>query len=321
MRSLPFSERGFHEWLARHLAAGRQGLLPIGDDAAALVPPRGRVAILTTDSLVEGTHFLPRSPPRAVGQAAVRVSLSDVAAKGGRPAAVLLALVLSPRTPRRWAEEVTRGAESAARAGGARVVGGDTKAADRQALVSTVLAWGDRRHLAPRTGARPGDLLFTTGTVGRGGAAFRDLAHAGPHPADRVLRRLLQVRPRLKEGAALGAFAHAMLDTSDGLAESARLLANASRVRVVVEARRIPWDRRLGGVRSHDPEWTATAFYGGDYELLAAVPPARAREAARWATVIGRVEPGRGAYLDLDGRFAPLPRAGWDPFGRKSRAP
>ncbi len=271
--------------------------------------------MLTVDSLVEGTHFLPRSPPRAVGRAAVQVSLSDAAAKGSRPAAVLLALLVPPRTPPRWPEEAVRGADAAARAAGALLVGGDTKASDRRALVTTVLAWGDRRHLAPRSRARAGDLLFTTGTVGRGGAAFLGLERAGARPADRVLDRLLDVRPRLREGIGLGAVAHAMLDTSDGLSEGAWLLSGGSRVRVVLEADRLPWDRGLGTPDPANPTWRSAAFYGGDYELLAAVPRSATAVAGRWATRIGRIEPGRGAYLELNGRRTRLPRAGWDPFG------
>jgi thiamine monophosphate kinase len=105
-----------------------------------------------------------------------------------------------------------------------------------------------------------------------------------------------------------------MLDTSDGLAEGAWLLSGASHVRVVLEADRLPWDRTLGAPDATNPEWRRDAFYGGDYELLAAVPRADAKVAARWATRIGRIEPGRGAYLELEGQRVRLPRAGWDPF-------
>jgi thiamine-monophosphate kinase len=168
----PVHERAFHEWLARTLPAGRSGLLPLGDDAAALRPPPGRVAVVSTDTLVEGTHFLPGSPPERIGAASAGVSLSDLAAKGARPDAILLALVLPVGTHRSWAEAVVRGAERFGARFDAHVVGGDTKPGPVRTVVSTVVGWGDPAHLAPRSGARPGDLLVTTGEVGRGGSGF-----------------------------------------------------------------------------------------------------------------------------------------------------
>ncbi|MGC2788726.1 MAG: AIR synthase related protein, partial [Thermoplasmata archaeon] len=125
--SRPIREREFHRWLARTLPSGRGGLLPLGDDAAALSPPPGRVAVVSTDTLVEGFHFLPKSPPARVGAAAAGVSFSDLAAKGAVPDAILLALVLPRGSPRSWAEAVVRGAERFGSRFGAHVVGGDTK--------------------------------------------------------------------------------------------------------------------------------------------------------------------------------------------------
>ncbi len=317
----PFNERAFHRWVARHLPAGRLGDLPIGDDAAALVPRPGEVAVVTVDSLVEGTHFLARSPPRLVGRAATAVSLSDLAAKGARPAGLLLALVLPASTARRWAEEVVLGAEAAAEAAGAHVVGGDTKGGPVRAVVSTAIGWGRRGRLAPRSRARPGDLLVTTGTVGRGGLAARALARSGRPSAG--LSGLLRIDPRVREGAALARYARAMVDTSDGLAEACRLMATASREQLVVDERSIPYAPPLDRGRLPPDRRRAIAFYGGDYELLAAVPPpyvARAVRAVKAVggrlTVIGRVGRGRGAVLrSPDGRLVRMPAPGWDPFG------
>ncbi|MGA9838810.1 MAG: AIR synthase related protein, partial [Thermoplasmata archaeon] len=235
----PVRERAFHAWLAHTLPAAHTGLLPLGDDSAALRAPRGRVAVLSTDALVEGTHFLATSPAERVGAAAAGVSLSDVAANGAAPAALLLALVLPVGTPRSWAEAVVRGAEHQGARYGAHVVGGDTKPGPLRAVVSTVLGWGRPGHLAPRSGARAGDLLGTTGEVGRGGLAAARLA-AGGAEARRALVDLLDVRPRVREGIALGPLAHALIDTSDGLADASRLLAQASRSRLVVREELLP---------------------------------------------------------------------------------
>jgi thiamine-monophosphate kinase len=317
----PVREREFHERLARTLPAGHRGLLPLGDDATALRPPPGRVAVVSTDTLVEGTHFLPSSPPERVGAAATAVSLSDVAAKGATPDAILLALVLPVGTPRAWAEAVVRGAERFGARFGAHVVGGDTKPGPVRAVVSTVLGWGRAAHLAPRTAARPGDVLVTTGEVGRGGLAAARLA-AGGASRRRAVVDLLDVRPRVREGIALAPFAHALIDTSDGIAEAARLLARASRVRLVVEESRLPLARGIARVARTPSRRRAVAFYGGDYELLAAIPPASARRAAAAVrraggrlTRVGRVERGRAAWLECDGHQRPMPEPGWQPFG------
>jgi thiamine-monophosphate kinase len=316
----PVREREFHAWLEAHLPAGRSGLLPLGDDAAALRPPPGTVAVLSTDALVEGTHFLADSPPGRVGAAAAAVSLSDVAAKGARPAAVVIATLVPPGSPVRWVRDALLGAERLAARYGAHVVGGDTKPSPVRSLVSTVVGWGRPGRLMPRTGARPGDRLVTTGEVGRGGLAAWGLAH-GPAPRSRRLAALLEVRPRVAEGVALAGFAHAALDTSDGLADSAALLAAASGVRVEVDERTLPLARGLLRLGVDRRTRRAVALYGGDYELLAAVPRARLAGATRAVvraggrlTVVGRVLPGRGAHLVVDGVAGAMPAAGWRPF-------
>lgn len=316
-------ERRFHGWLARELPAGRVGLLPLGDDAAAIRPPPGKVAVLSIDSLVEGTHFRSASPAGRIGAAAAAVSLSDLAAKGADPTALLLAIVMPVGTPQAWAEAVTRGAERTAERFGMSIVGGDTKPGPVRTVVSSVVGWARAGSLAPRSGARPGDLIATTGSVGRGGVAAARLTRT-KRPDRTALVEMLDVRPRVAEGAALVRWAHAMLDTSDGLAEAARLLAEASRVRVEVDEDRLPLAPSLREPNLSAGERRRRAFYGGDYELLLALPkrsfPA-AEQAVRRAggrlTAIGRVGRGRGAWLLRGGRTRPMPHAGWQPFSRR----
>lgn len=314
-----FSERQFHAWLSKRFGRSEASVLPLGDDTSATPIGGGRVALLTTDALTEGTHFLPASPPRSIGRATAAASLSDIAAKGGRPVALLLDLLLPPRTPERWARTVVLGAAEMAGAHGAALVGGDTKPAARRAVVGTVLGIGRTDRLAPRSGAVPGDLLVVTGEVGRGGwAARRIRSHRSPTSAD--LRAMLEIRPRCREGPVLARWAHAMLDSSDGFAESARLIAEASRVEVRADAERLPMPppvRRLGSARLR----RETALYGGDYELVAALPPERLSIAQRSLrrmgcpfTVVGEIRRGRGAWLRDAGGVAPMPAGGWQPF-------
>lgn len=322
LRRAPVSaidERAFHRWIAAHLPAGRSGLLPIGDDAAALRPPKGAIVVLTTDALVEGTHFVSGSPPHAIGSAAAGVSLSDAAAKGARPVGILLALLVPRGTPRRWAEAVLRGAEAAGSRFSAHVVGGDTKPSPVRAVVGTVVGWGTAKSLAPRAGVRAGDVLVTTGTVGRGGAAWRRWRSRRAHPHRSDLLALLEVRPRVHEGVVLASRAHAMIDTSDGLADAAGLLARASQVRLVLDPSRIPWDRTMATLSRATRE--RVGFFGGDYELLAAVPSSAVPRAIRAVervggalTVVGHAELGRGAFLSTASGLRPLPPAGWRPF-------
>jgi len=322
-RAAAVDERSFHAWLARELPAGRGGLLPLGDDAAALRPPPGKVAVLSIDSLVEGTHFLRSSPPRKVGAAAAAVSLSDLAAKGAVPAALLLAVVVPAGTPQTWLESVSRGAEEMAERFRMAFVGGDTKPGPVRTVVSSVLGWGTEGALAPRTGARPGDYVATTGTVGRGGAAAAEIL-GRKRPSPRALAAMLDVEPRVREGVALARWAHAMLDTSDGLAEACRLLVDASRVRVDLDEALLPLSSSLRDPALSPGALRARAFYGGDYELLVSLGPSSLRAAASAVrrvggrlTVVGRVSRGHGAWLRRGERLRAMPPSGWRPFARR----
>jgi len=319
----PFDERAFHRWLARRLDGGPRALVGPGDDVAVVRLGGQGLAVLTTDALAEPSHFRRASDPRAVGACAAGVSLSDLASKGAEPIAGLLDLLLPADTPAAWARAVVEGAERASALHGAHIVGGDTKAAAGRAIVSTFLGRVATPTVPRRSGARPGDALVVTGTTGRGGAAA--LALRSSKPSRRALDAMLRVEPRVEEGRRLAPFAHAMIDTSDGLADAARLVAAASRARLILDDDRIPW--ATGLERLEPRRRREVGFYGGDYELLAAVLPAtvpRAITAVNGVggalTVVGEVRAGSGAWIWTGhDRPAPLPSAGWDPF--RPRAP
>jgi thiamine-monophosphate kinase len=252
----------------------RRGLISgVEDDAAAL----GDGLVVTQDALVEGVHFrLDWLGWRELGFRAAAVNLSDLAASGAEPEALIVTLGAPGSVEVADVYELYAGLAEA----GVRVAGGDTTAAAE--VVLSVTALGRSERIPGRGGARPGDLLAVTGPLGAAGAAFR----AGNY-----------VRPpiRLEEGKRLAASAHAMLDLSDGLAADAAHLARRSKVRCVIDLDRVP----LAAGASLDD-----LGFGEDYELLAALD-----DPAGFA-VVGRVEQGEGVELRHGGK--PHPLAGWE---------
>ena len=235
--------------------------------------------VVTQDALVEGVHFrFDLVSWRELGFRAAAVNLSDLAASGADPLALIVSLGLPGDTAVEDVVELYEGLNEA----GVPVRGGDTTRADRVLLSVTALGTGAR--VPGRAGARPGDVLVVTGPLGGAGAAFR---------AGRLLRPPL----RLAEGKRLAAVASAMLDLSDGLGPDAGHIAERSGCRLAIELERVPL---ADGAAIDD------LSFGEDYELLAATPDPLD------FPVIGRCEGGEGVALTLDGESVTL--SGWDHF-------
>jgi thiamine-monophosphate kinase len=255
----------------------RRGLITGVEHDAATVGD----LVVTQDALVEGVHFrLDWIGWRDLGFRAAAVNLSDLAASGAAPEALLVTLAVPGETA---LGDVLAFYEGIAEAGVA-VVGGDTTAA-RDVLVS-VTALGRSARVPGRAGAQPGDLLVVTGPLGAAGAAFRRQTYARP-PL------------RLDEGRRLATSAHALMDISDGLALDVAHIARRSGVRCVIDLETVPL---ADGATIDD------VGFGEDFELLAATI-----DAENFA-VIGRVEPGAGVELFLHGE--PHALAGWEHFQR-----
>jgi thiamine-monophosphate kinase len=256
----------------------RRGLISGVEHDAALL---GADLVVTQDALVEDVHFrLDWIGWRELGFRAAAVNLSDLAASGAEPEALLVTLAV-PRST--LAADVIELYEGIAEAGVA-VVGGDTTASS--SVVISVTALGRSQRVPGRAGARPGDALVVTGALGGAGVAFREQSY---------------VRPplRLAAGRELARSAHALMDISDGLAVDAEHIARRSGVRCTIELERVPL---AAGARLED------IGFGEDFELLAAVP-----DPAGFA-VVGRVEEGEGVLVLLAGE--PYPLAGWEHFSR-----
>jgi thiamine-monophosphate kinase len=278
---------------------GRGVAVGPGDDAAVLRPRAGEDLVATVDAVVADVHFDARSSPADVGWKALAVNLSDLAAMGARPLHALVALGVPPGTPVARLRGIARGLGACARAHRVAVVGGNvTRARDLSVTVTVLGAVPSGRALL-RRGARPGDLVAVTGTLGD---AALGLAKGAPRA---LALRQRRPTPRLAAGRALAAVARAGIDVSDGLAQDLGHLCRASRVGARVEVARLPLSpayRRA--VRRLEEPFAAALGGGEDYELLVAVPPA-ALGAARAAaarggttlTVIGRFVRGRGVAV------------------------
>lgn len=274
------------------LHPGAQGL---ADDAARL----GNY-VLTTDTLVEGVHFLPSDPPGDVAWKLLAVNLSDLAAKGATPVGVMLNYPLGQDA---WDSAFLGGLDAAMRAFGCQLLGGDTVSLPAGApRVLTLTAIGSATNPPSRSGALAGDGLFVTGTIGDGGAGLAIAqGEDGPDALRAAYRRPV---PRLAEGRILAAHVHAMMDVSDGLLIDAARMASASGLAVTIDLAAIPlsdaYRQHLGDDR---PARLRAATAGDDYQLLFAAAASLAVPARR----IGSFGEGQGLTLTDGGQPVPLP--------------
>ena len=285
--------------------------LGIGDDAAILpAPPGSREWIITTDMLVERSHFrLDRHPPAALGHKVLARGLSDIAAMGGDPHYALLSLCLPPGISEKWHKQFFGGLFRLARRFQVALVGGDLAAGDRLVADIVVLGSALRGQTLERARAKPGDILYVSGTLGGSALGFEGLRIRRPNYTGRAVRRHLYPEPRLALGrhAARSLGARAGIDLSDGLSIDLYRLTSESGVGAEV------W-------REHIPVFPGAtleqALHGGeDYELLFTLTPRRKPPPSFHGipvTAIGVITAARGlALVDSQGRRRALPILGF----------
>ena len=265
----------------RRIAGGvRAGVrVGIGDDCAVLEPTPGGLLLATTDLLVEDVHFRRRyASPADIGWKALAVNLSDIASMGGRPRWALIALAAPDDVEQAALEAFYESARTLADGHGVAVVGGDTSVSTAGWIVNVTLLGEATTPPLLRSGARAGDIVAVTGTLGRSAAGLALLEHGGaaagldPDRATAAVAAHLRPCPRVAEGRWLAAAGGvtAMMDLSDGLATDLPRLAAESAVGARVEVGRLPVDATAQAVaRGLDADATAWATGGGeDYELL-----------------------------------------------------
>ena len=311
-------EFGLIDALSAWLPAGPRTLVGIGDDAAVLAAPDGRV-VATTDFLIEGRHFRRDwSAAEDVGRKAAARSLADIAAMGAVPTGLLVALAAPPDLPVSWLKSLASGLAAECARAGAGVIGGDTARAGTVALAVTGLGDLAGRDPVLRSGAAPGDVVAVAGPLGHAAAGLALLTAGRRDPARLVAAQLRPAPPYEAgpEAAALGATA--MIDVSDGLLADLAHIAAASNVQINVRAAALTdpllkktsaFLRTSSGATSRPapapdggppdgapPELTWILTGGEDHSLVATFPPATVLP-ARWKP-IGEVRPGHGVVVD-----------------------
>ena len=254
------------------------GFEGIGDDCAVLPVGGGESLVFTTDMLAEGVHFLrTATSARELGRKSLAVNLSDVASMGARPIATLLSLSLPDDATGAWAEEFMQGYRELSQEFGVTLAGGDTtRSAAGITINVTAIGRAADTHIKRRSGARPGDVIFTAGALGASGAGLRDiLAGRYDTPAAAIHRN---PRPQVAEGLWLGRRheVHAMMDISDGLASDIRHIMERSGVGAAIDTERIP--------AAADADIRTAACAGEDYVLLLTAECADAERLAARST-------------------------------------
>jgi thiamine-monophosphate kinase len=310
-----------HYFASASCARSGEGIaLGIGDDCALLALPADQHLAISTDTLVEGVHFPQQADPYLLGQRALAVSVSDLAAMGAETIGFTLALTL-PNADAEWLKGFAQGLELMADRCAIRLIGGDTT---RGPLSMTLTVFGRVPHglALTRSGAQVGDLLCVGGELGDAAGALPlvlNQQQAAPDIAQALLTRYWSPMPQLALGLALRGKATAALDISDGLLADCGHIARASGVALLIEQPRVPVSTALRAFAGDAQAINCALAGGDDYRLAFTVPAAHVAELQRQGMpvyVIGRVESGEGVtLLDTQGQTMQLPANGYQHFG------
>ncbi len=307
------------------------GALGLSDDAAFITPPPGCDLVLKADAIVGGVHFLPDDAAQTVASKALRVNLSDLAAKGAKPLGFLLSLALPADIEERWLANFAEGLRGDAVLYGCPLFGGDTDRTPGPMTVSIAMFGSvPEGTMVRRAGARPGDRVFVSGTIGDaalGLAVRKDKTKAKTWNLSEPQRQFLLARyllpqPRNALAEAVRKHASAAMDVSDGLVGDFAKLCRASKVGAMIAVERVPLSDAAKAVLAAEPAMRDVALTGGDdYEIVCTVPPHKVeafRDAAKAVNVmvtdIGDIGEGEGARFLVDGHELTFEHASYSHF-------
>ena len=291
-----------------------EGGFGLKDDAALLPARAGHDLVVTTDTISEGTDFFAFDPPDMIAQKALRVNLSDLAAKGAQPACYLLSLTLPPTVTQDWLSAFASGLARDQETFGISLLGGDTGAGEGPLSIA-VTAFGFVPHgkMVKRSGARVGEAVYVTGTVGDSGgglAIFKREKHTlSDQDRNYLAGRYRVPQPPVSFAAELHAIARASVDISDGLIADLGHIASASGVRIVVEGEKVPLSMPLRALWGAETLLRAVTA-GDDYQIAFTGPLGLSGPFAE----IGWVEQGAGVSLVAGGHEIAVPRPGYKHF-------
>ena len=266
----------------------------IGDDAAIVQPPVGQQLVITSDTLVADRHFPVDTPPHAIGWKAAAVNLSDLAAMGATPYAVLMAISL-PEVNTAWLDQFSHGFFDCCAPDNVQLIGGDTTKSSVLSVTVTALGWVNQGTAIRRDGAQIDDLIVLSNTIG-------DAAYALNHPNSEVQHRLDYPQPQNKLGMALSGFASSMLDISDGLAQDLGHILLASHVGAELYLDQLPLSATLQQLPKAQA-WQLALTGGDDYELCFTIAAERLQQFCQQYAgqfelqVIGKITRGSGIQL------------------------
>jgi thiamine-monophosphate kinase len=328
------STSGEDDLIARYFKplATHPGAFGLIDDAAAVAPPPGCDLVLKTDAIIGGVHFFADDPPRTIAQKALRVNLSDLAAKGAAPFGCLLSIGLPSGIPESWLEDFAAGLGHDVEHFKCPLFGGDTVRSPDAVMVSvTVIGAVPHGKMVKRAGAKPGDRVVVTGTIGDAAMGLllrKDAERArqwglDKKSVDELIQRYLVPQPRSALAEVLREFATAGMDVSDGMAGDLGKLCRASDVSADIDVGKIPLSAPAQAALKADAAIIGTILTNGDdYEVLATIPASRADDfigAARQLGIpvadIGMVTAGASEPLFLqDGRALKFARRSYSHF-------
>jgi len=291
-----------------------EGAFGLKDDAALLPARIGQDLVITTDTVTEGVDFFSFDPSADIARKALRVNLSDLAAKGAGPAHYLLNLSLPHTIAPDWLAGFANGLAMDQKEYGISLLGGDTGATDGPLSISvTAFGFVPQGKMIRRDGAQVGDAVYVTGTIGDSGgglAIFKREKHSlSDADRDALIACYRVPQPPVAFAEKLRGVAHASVDVSDGLIADLGHIASVSGVRILVDGEKVPLSPPLRALWK-DAALSRAVTAGDDYQIAFTAPPGLAGPFVQ----IGRVEKGEGVSLTLGGAEVALPKAGYRHF-------